>query len=150
MPMIRERYPADWEAISQRVRDAAGQRCQWCNKPNGVELWVLPNGCWQDNGSRAWFDALGRPAPWVVGVPGQRYRVRVVLTVAHLDHDTSNNSDTNLVALCQRCHLGHDRWMHGLHAAESRRAGRRRQVVARGQLSLDGLAGEGGVDATPD
>lgn len=28
-----------------------------------------------------------------------------ILTVHHLDGDRSNNSDTNLVALCQRSHL---------------------------------------------
>jgi len=27
------------------------------------------------------------------------------LTVHHKDHDTSNSSDDNLIALCQRCHL---------------------------------------------
>ena len=33
---------------------------------------------------------------------------KVVLTIAHLDHDISNNNDTNLRALCQKCHNGHD------------------------------------------
>lgn len=30
---------------------------------------------------------------------------RVVLAAAHRDHDTSNNTDTNLAAFCQRCTL---------------------------------------------
>ena len=34
---------------------------------------------------------------------------RVVLASAHLDHDPSNNHPHNLSALCQRCHLSHDR-----------------------------------------
>lgn len=34
---------------------------------------------------------------------------RIVLTVAHLDHDEQNNNLNNLRALCQRCHLKHDR-----------------------------------------
>jgi len=33
---------------------------------------------------------------------------RVILTIAHLDHNTENNTDDNLRALCQRCHNGHD------------------------------------------
>lgn len=37
---------------------------------------------------------------------------RVVLAAAHRDHDTSNNTDTNLAAFCQRCHLIHDRPEH--------------------------------------
>jgi len=34
---------------------------------------------------------------------------KVVLTVAHLDQDRSNNRFSNLKALCQRCHFEHDR-----------------------------------------
>ena len=34
---------------------------------------------------------------------------KVILTVAHLDRATVDHSDANLAALCQRCHLGHDR-----------------------------------------
>ena len=37
---------------------------------------------------------------------------RVVLTVAHLDRDRTNNRFDNLAALCQRCHLNHDRCEH--------------------------------------
>lgn len=57
---------------------------------------------------------------------------RVVLTVAHLDHDPSNNDDSNLVALCQRCHLRYDLELHMKHAAETRRKKR----IERGQLEL--------------
>jgi hypothetical protein len=37
---------------------------------------------------------------------------RVVLATAHRNHDTSDNSDANLAALCQRCHMLHDRPEH--------------------------------------
>jgi len=33
---------------------------------------------------------------------------KVVLTIAHLDHDTMNNDPENLRALCQRCHNRYD------------------------------------------
>lgn len=33
---------------------------------------------------------------------------KVVLTVAHIDHDKHHNWFSNLAALCQRCHLLHD------------------------------------------
>ena len=36
----------------------------------------------------------------------------MVLACAHLDHDVSNNRPGNLAALCQRCHLIHDRAEH--------------------------------------
>ncbi|WP_148041392.1 HNH endonuclease family protein [Rufibacter immobilis] len=35
--------------------------------------------------------------------------MKVILTVAHLDHDPTNNEDWNLKALCQLCHNRHDR-----------------------------------------
>ena len=36
--------------------------------------------------------------------------IRIILTVAHLDHDPENwdVSDDRLAALCQKCHLTHD------------------------------------------
>ena len=33
---------------------------------------------------------------------------KVVLTIAHVDHDITNNDDENLRAWCQKCHNGHD------------------------------------------
>lgn len=33
---------------------------------------------------------------------------KVVLTIAHLDNDITNNRDENLAALCQKCHNSHD------------------------------------------
>ncbi len=45
---------------------------------------------------------------------------KVILTVAHIDHDKTNNKFANLAALCQRCHLHHDRHQH----AANRKYGR--------------------------
>ena len=41
-----------------------------------------------------------------------RYTTRVYLACAHLDHDPGNNAPSNLKALCQRCHILHDREEH--------------------------------------
>lgn len=46
---------------------------------------------------------------------------KVVLTTAHLDHDTTNNRDDNLMAMCQRCHLRHDAKLHAENAWQTRR-----------------------------
>ena len=53
--------------------------------------------------------------------PGERATV-IVLTVAHLDHNVSNNDDSNLVALCQRCHLTYDAKLHAINARKTREA----------------------------
>lgn len=61
-------------------------------------------------------------------VNGQPHPVtgsKVVLTVAHLDHDINNNLFNNLKALCQRCHLWHDRHHHAFnrkYGRETKRA----------------------------
>lgn len=46
---------------------------------------------------------------------------RVVLTVAHMDQDPSNNDESNLRALCQRCHNKHDA-AHRLSGIKRRRS----------------------------
>jgi len=52
---------------------------------------------------------------------------RVVLTVAHIDHDIDNNRFHNLAALCQACHNRHD---------ARKRAQNRRRRRLQGQLEL--------------
>lgn len=46
-----------------------------------------------------------------------RDNAKVVLTVAHLDHTPENCDDSNLRALCQRCHNRYD----SAYRAETRR-----------------------------
>ncbi len=45
-----------------------------------------------------------------------------MLTIAHLDHDPTNNSDDNLRAMCQRHHLALDHDHHRANAQATRRA----------------------------
>ncbi len=82
-PDQRARYPRDWKAISSRVRERAGNCCE--GAPG-----IYPD-CRAEN---------GQPHP----VSGSR----VVLTVAHLDHQPENVADENLMAMCQRCHNTYD------------------------------------------
>lgn len=57
---------------------------------------------------------------------------KVVLTVAHLDHNPQNCTDENLKALCQRCHLTYDAQHHARNAATTRH----KKKLAAGQLEL--------------
>ena len=146
-PENRSRYPKDWPAISLRIRERAGQKCEWC----GVENYAL--GAWIEG---KWW----RAAPKGTGLnddprPGGQFPcwhpsgadvqwakvTRIILTVAHLDHTPENCADENLKALCQRCHNRYDMPM--------RRAGikeRARQSCAARDLfePLPPLAGAGG------
>ncbi len=99
-PMDRSKYPPDWPAISKKIRKLAEWRCECRGR------------CGLDHGGERCGAANGEPHP----VTGSR----VVLTVAHLDHDTTNNGDSNLMALCQRCHLALDADQHAISAHRTR------------------------------
>jgi hypothetical protein len=47
--------------------------------------------------------------------------VKIVLTIAHLDHTPENCDPENLRAWCQRCHLRYDAAHHAETARETRR-----------------------------
>lgn len=108
-PENRARYPQDWPDISLRVRrDRAGWRCECRGEclaganPRTTDTHLGPDGrCSARQGE-----------------PTRSGRWRVVLTVAHLDHQPENCADWNLMAACQACHLRYD----AAHHAETRRA----------------------------
>lgn len=146
-PEQKALYPDDWDEIRFAILVRAGNRCEWCLKPNGVTL-AASDAAWFES-ARVWgARAAGAPVevPGLLGTwrgpKGERVeapagpvkRVRVVLTIAHLDHDPTNNRYDNLRALCQRCHLGYDVDLHKKNAAatRARKAGEGDALGARG------------------
>ena len=110
MPCDWSKYPSNWRTqIRPRILAREQHRCKWCQIENGADL---PARCCAE----PIFDERRRCCSC-----GKR-RPRVVLTIAHLDHDTANNSDANLAALCQRCHLTYDAKVHAAHARATRDA----------------------------
>lgn len=110
-PQHRNFYPIDWPQLSALIRfERAKGRCEHCSRPHGQLVCHLGDGRWWDAERLTWRDDRGRalrkrgPSP-VEGGP----TTRVYLATAHLDHDPGNNHPRNLAALCQRCHLRHDR-----------------------------------------
>lgn len=122
-PEIKHRYPNDWWKISAEIRFGRAQGGCECTGQCGD---AHPGGrCDQRDGA---------PASW----PGAAGRnLKVVLTVAHLDHVPENCDPRNLAALCQRCHLKHDATHHQAVKLE----GRRRELEFHGQRDLWGLSG---------
>lgn len=112
MPMQRERYPAEWDDISRRIRfERAAGRCEWCGAVNGH-----PN---PRTGSRVVLTVAHLGTVHADGTPGDK-------------HDKMDVRDENLAALCQACHLNYDRDEHMANAA----ATRRRRKIEAGQLEL--------------
>jgi hypothetical protein len=127
-PEWRSYYGQEWrESVRPRIMTRAHNKCEQCGKPDGKRIWVMSLGMagqfW--SASRVvpkWHVCLRGGAVAVlekadvireeaVDWAGVR-QIRVVLTVAHLNHDPTDNRDSNLRALCQWCHLHHDARHH--------------------------------------
>ena len=114
-PQHRWLYPLDWQQLSAVIRFArAGGRCEHCRRPHGRAVHHLGDGRWWDAEADTWRCGRGRALPrLVITCDGPEVlTTRVVLATAHLDHDPTNNRPRNLKALCQRCHMLHDRAEH--------------------------------------
>ncbi|EKS26509.1 hypothetical protein [Afipia felis] len=119
MPIRAEnkaRYPADWPQISASIRERAGNKCEECGVANralggraddGTFLPADPTG---DNGLRFTWPTPGEH--WWCSMPGGRREwlriIRIVLTVAHLNHKPEDCRPENLRCWCQRCHNRYD------------------------------------------
>jgi hypothetical protein len=103
-PENKGRYPTDWKIVSLAIRRRSGGRCE-CEGECGLHRTTPgPRRCEERN---------GEPAKWAKG--------KIVLTVAHLDHQPENCHPSNLKAMCQRCHLRYDHDLHQRNAFETRR-----------------------------
>lgn len=115
-PKNRQRYPEDWDRISFYIRFVrANGRCE-CDARCGSRL-----------------HRSGRCEAYH-NQPHPRTGSIVVLTVAHLDHTPENCDETNLMAMCQACHLAYDRDHHAETAAQTARE----RAAAAGQQTLWG------------
>jgi len=135
MPIDPNNYPSNWEEISRRIRERDGHKCKFCGVPQYAVGW------------RDWRGAFV-PLKDEQMVPAGEKSIRIVLTVAHLNHDTQDNIDENLAALCQRCHLLHDQDHHIRHAAETRRQNQLR--AGQMQLGLEELGTIRNQEDAPD
>lgn len=123
-PENKARYPKDWPAISKRIRRRARNRCE-CKGECGLRHYVNQEGKQIDLVPALQMACLrafrctafnGKPHPVT--------KAKVVLTVAHLNHQPEDCRDGNLKAWCQGCHNRYD-------APERRRGIKERARAAR-------------------
>lgn len=120
MPIRHEnksRYPKEWPQISAAIREAAGQCCEKCKAPNGrwIRRGKTEDGqhVWRMATDSCYMDGVCAETGCLVpgtdeDIVGYGREVKVVLTVAHLDHQPENCDPGNLRAWCQRCHNVYD------------------------------------------
>jgi hypothetical protein len=114
-PQYKWFYPIDWPQLSAMIRfGRAKSRCEECGRPHGRGIQHLGDGRWWDEEDQIWRNGRGRslPRPALVNDAIAVRITKVALATAHLDHDPTNNRPRNLKALCQRCHMIHDRDEH--------------------------------------
>lgn len=110
----KSRYPQNWKSeIRPAILARADNCCEFCGVPNySVILRGTWNGidCYQDENGTIFNASTSKPigSAYVGEVHPTNTFIKVVLTIAHLNHNTSNNDYSNLRALCQRCHNRHD------------------------------------------
>jgi len=93
----KKRYGPDWEDIRQCILNRAQHCCEFCGIPNYAQGWRDQRGVFHPILTLQDF----KHPPYKI--------IKIVLTIAHLDHMPENNDFENLRALCQRCHLSYDR-----------------------------------------
>lgn len=124
------RGPA-WRETRARILERAGNACEQCRKPNRSKVWTYspsPGVMWWSRllvpkTKQFWRRCEAQPGDHLAVLPARLDPeglkcVRVVLTIAHLNHRAGDDRDDNLKALCQWCHLHYDK----LHHRETRSA----------------------------
>ncbi len=115
MPIDYSKYPPNWaREIVPRILQRADNKCEVCGLENHSCVMSVPLRIKDGDRykiKRLWVNDesdLIRLKPLASG--GKVKPVRVVLTIAHLDHDEDNHdvTDDRLKAMCQYCHLNYD------------------------------------------
>jgi len=111
MPINYSKYPPNWKEIRERILTRAGNKCEFCGLDNNSIVFSVVIYCrklGRYSFRHVWFrDERDATRESLGGLVSKK---RVVLTIAHLDHDETNFNvtDDRLRALCQICHLRYD------------------------------------------
>ena len=120
MPVDKSKYPANWSEIRAEILKRAGGKdpdprigatCEICGERNYSIGHRDDSGFWiyreMESANQKYVDDINANRPIMMSHRGLKY-IQIVLTIMHLDHDTTNNDHSNLKAGCQRCHNRHD------------------------------------------
>jgi len=107
MPCDYKNYPKNWKAIRQEILKRAKDRCEFCNAPNHAYGYREYGGSKEGTFQLVSYDH--EEALDTIDVHSWDAKlIRIVLTIAHMNHKTMDSRRSNLKALCQRCHNNYD------------------------------------------
>lgn len=122
MPIDYKKYPPNWlKEIRPRIMERANNTCECedCDFKHLEEVWAVK----RNGKTQGWFrdfeeadkmpksgESKKNPKTGRVELVPNPKKVKVILTIAHLDHDETNHNvaDERLMAMCQLCHLRYD------------------------------------------
>lgn len=114
-------YPANWKEVVAAIRERSLDRCEACGV---INLHYIErnrtNLMWRYvDAPRVCFSIETYARHYVVSEVKEGWKppIRVILTVAHLNHDPTDNRPENLRHWCQLHHNQHD----AAHRAEGRK-----------------------------
>lgn len=96
MPINYKDYHPKWTLIRRLILRRAHNCCEHCGAENGYRYETATYSM-----QLSLFGELV--------TLGFKITKKIVLNIAHMDRDRTNNRFWNLKALCQRCHLAHDK-----------------------------------------
>lgn len=113
MPCDYKNYPKDWKTkIRPDILERDNHCCKFCGVKNNSII-------------RRFGNNINDWEYWPEGMMSECYTedgyksVKIVLTIMHLDHNTSNNDYENLAAGCQKCHINYDKDHHKKNSRET-------------------------------
>jgi ribosomal protein S14 len=114
MPIDYSKYPKNWKTeIRPAILERAQNRCENCGARNYGLIHRHGQGLHDFR-----YAPEGSALDSLIDL-GYKF-IKIILTISHTDHDTQNNDYSNLKALCQKCHLDHDKEHHAKNARETR------------------------------
>jgi hypothetical protein len=127
MPIDYSKYPLNWKTdIRPAVLKRANNKCENCHVENYASGYRNKEGHFykmdfiMEELDSVGLDMFDNELSHHIKKDGTaKPPIKIVLTIAHLNHDVKNNNMDNLKALCQRCHLNHDKEYHQKNRRES-------------------------------
>lgn len=112
MPIDYKKYPPNWlKEIRPRIMARANDKCECCGLEHKQVVYAIKLKI-NDSGNyklkTIWFRV--KEDAEREDLLNNLKEVKVILTIAHLDHDEENHEvkDERLKAMCQICHLRYD------------------------------------------
>ncbi len=114
MPCDYSEYHPKWTLIRRLILNRAKMKCEEC----GIENYKIIQKGSRETITKQQLERVKELA--LIGFSSIKALkevecTRIILTIAHMDHDKTNNLFSNLKALCQKDHLSHDAAQHTMN-----------------------------------